>query len=79
MIQLYHPIIQESIMKWLLERKSRQSITNILNKSRYGLDRQTAKISDLSSGNIGKHEFLTDKYVLTEKRLVRKSFNTQKI
>ena len=31
------------------------------NKSKYDLDRQTAKISALSSGNVSKYEFLTDK------------------
>ena len=29
------------------------------NKTQYNLDRQTTKISALSSGNVGKHEFLT--------------------
>ena len=29
------------------------------NKAQYDLDRQTAKISFLSSGNISKYEFLT--------------------
>ena len=33
------------------------------NKTQYNLDRQTAKISALSSGNISKYEFLTSKYV----------------
>ena len=27
------------------------------NEAQYGLDRQTAKISALSSGNVGKYEF----------------------
>ena len=31
------------------------------NKARYDLDRQTAKISALSSGNVTKYEFLTCK------------------
>ena len=43
------------------------------NKAQYDLDRQTAKNSALSSGNVSKYEFLTDKDVLSEKRLVRKS------
>ena len=34
------------------------------NKAQYNLDRQTAKISVLSSGNVSKHEFLTGKDVL---------------
>ena len=31
------------------------------NKAQYDLDRQTAKISALSSGNVSKYEFLTEK------------------
>ena len=37
------------------------------NKTQYSLERQTASISALSSGNVGKYEFLTGKYVLPEK------------
>ena len=37
------------------------------NKAQYDLDRQTAKISTLSSGNVSKHKFLTSKDVLPEK------------
>ena len=33
------------------------------NKAQYDLDRQTAKISALSSGNVSKYEFLTGKDV----------------
>ena len=36
-------------------------------KAQYNLDRQTAKISALSSGNVGKYEFLTDKDILLGK------------
>ena len=39
------------------------------NKSQYDLDRKTAKISALSSGNISKYEFFTGKYVFSEKDL----------
>ena len=38
----------------------------VQNKAQYHLDRQTAKISALSSGNVGKFEFLTAKDVLPE-------------
>ena len=31
------------------------------NKSQYDLDRQTAKVSALSSGNVSKYDFLTGK------------------
>ena len=47
------------------------------NKAQYVLDRQTAKISALSSGNVSKYEFLTDKDVLLEKDLLEKAATTQ--
>ena len=37
------------------------------NKPQYHLDRQTAKISALSSRIVSKYKFLTDKDVLPEK------------
>ena len=40
------------------------------NKAQYNLDKQTAKISALSSGNVGNYEFLTSKDVLPEKDLL---------
>ena len=43
------------------------------NKAQYNLDRQTADISVLSSGNVFKYEFLTGKYVLPEKELLEKT------
>ena len=43
------------------------------NKAQYDLDRQTTKISALSSGNVSKYEFLTGKDVLLEKDLLEKS------
>ena len=43
------------------------------NKAQYNLDRQTAKISALSSGNVSKYEFLTGKDVLPEKDLLEKA------
>ena len=39
----------------------------------YNLDRQTATTSALSSGNVGKYEFLTEKDILTEKKLLEKA------
>ena len=42
-----------------------------LNKAQYDLDRQTAKISALSSGNVSKYECLTD--FLPEKHLLGKA------
>ena len=43
------------------------------NQARYNLDRQTAKIPALSSGDVGKHELLTGKDVLLEKDLLEKA------
>ena len=42
------------------------------NIAQYDLDRQAAKTSALSSGNVGKYEFLTGKNVLPEKDLLEK-------
>ena len=58
-------------------RKSKHSITIFnkiqKNKTKYNLDRQTAKISALSSRNIGKYEFLTGEDVLPEKVQLEKA------
>ena len=43
------------------------------NKAQYDLNRQTGKISALSSGNVSKYEFLTGKGVLPEKDLLEKA------
>ena len=43
------------------------------NKVLYNLDRQTDKISALSSGNVNKYEFLTGKDVLPENYLIEKA------
>ena len=43
------------------------------NKARYNLDRQTAKISSLLSGNVSKYKFLTGKDVLPEKDWLEKA------
>ena len=48
------------------------------NKSQYNLDKQTAKISALSSGNVSKYEFLTGKDVLSEKDLIEKAATIKK-
>ena len=42
-------------------------------KAQYDLDKQTAKISALLSGNVSKYEFLTFKDVLPEKDLLKKA------
>ena len=43
------------------------------NKTQYNLDRRTARISALSSGNVSKYEFLTGKDVLLERDLLEKA------
>ena len=48
------------------------------NKAQYNLDRQTAKISALSAGNVSKYEFLTGKDVLSEKDLLQKVPTTKR-
>ena len=54
---------------------SEKSINNKIEqkKAQYDLDRQTANISALSSGNVSKFEFLTRKDFYP-KRLAKKSF-----
>ena len=45
------------------------------NKAQYNLDKQTAKISALSSGNANKYEFLTAKMFRKKKQMQSKVFN----
>ena len=49
------------------------------NKAQYDLDRQTANISVLSSGNTSKYEFLTGTDVLREKDLKQLQCKDSKI
>ena len=49
------------------------------NKASYNLDRQSAKISALLSGNVSKYEYLTGKDVLPEKDLLEKNWSIEKI
>ena len=60
--------------KLILVGKWKQSIKKSRSqyKAQYNLDRQAAKISALTSGNISKYEFLTDNGVLLEKGLLEK-------
>ena len=48
------------------------------NKAQYNLNRQTTKISALSSGNVSKYEFLTDKDILPGKDLLEKAATIKK-
>ena len=60
-------------------RKSRQLIKKIeQSKTQYNLDGETAKIVALSSGNVGKYEFLTDEEVLPEKGPLQKAATIKK-
>ena len=43
------------------------------NKAQFDLDRQTAKISALSTENVSKYEFLTRKSILPEKDLLERA------
>ena len=49
------------------------------NKAQYNLDRQTAKISALSSGNVSKYKFLTGKDVSPEKDLLEKAATMKRL
>ena len=49
------------------------------NKAQHNLDRQTANIPALSSGNVSKYEFFYLQRCFTRKGLVRKSCNIEKI
>ena len=61
------------LQKWLLVRKLKQSITESSKTNQYDLDRQTTKVSALSSGNVSKYEFVTDKDFLPENDLLEKA------
>ena len=59
-------------------KKSKQLIKIEKNKAQYNLDRQAAKILALSSGNVGKCEFLTGEEVLPEIGLLEKAATIKK-
>ena len=63
-------IYEEPIIKRLFARKSNQLIESKQNKAQCNLDRQTAKILALSSGDVSKFEFL--KIFLPERGLLQK-------
>ena len=69
MIQLCH--LGRTNYKMTVSKKIK-GINNKIeqNKAHYNLDRQTAKISALSSRNVIKHEFLTGEDILPEKELL---------
>ena len=49
------------------------------NKAQYNLDRQTAKVSALSPGNVSKYEFQIGKDVLPEKDLLQKAATMKRL
>ena len=62
------------ILKMTISEKIKTTNNQIeKNKARYDLERQTAKISSLSSGNVSKYEFLIDKDVSPEKDFIEKA------
>ena len=78
MIQLYHQIIHYDLERTYYKMSFSEKIKTIDNKIeqkkvQYNLDRQTAKISALSSKNVSKYEFLTGKDVLPKKDLLEKA------
>ena len=80
MIQLCHKIIyllysihEELIIKIIVIEKIK-TINNKFeqNKAQYDLDTKTAKISALSSGNVGRYEFQSGKDVSPENDVLEK-------
>ena len=71
---MIHTTYEEFITKITISEKI-ETVDNKIEqiKGPYDLDRQTAKISALSSGNVNRYEFLTSKDVLPEKYLQEKA------
>ena len=83
MIQLCHQIIHYNLgktyyEKWVLVRKSKQSITKS-SKRKLKLDRPITNISPLSSEKACKYEFLTGKDVCLEKDFLGKAATLKRI
>ena len=83
-MELYNQIIYYNLGRTYYKISISEKIKAINNKikqnnAQYDLDRQTAKISALSSGNVSKHEILTGKDVLPEKDLLEKTAELKKI
>ena len=69
-------IQKEIIIKKRISKKTKINDNKIeQNKAQYNLDRKTAKIFALSSANINKYDFLTEKDVLPEKDLKKRFEN----
>ena len=72
--QVIHYDLERTYYKMSISEKIK-AINNKIeqNKAQFDLDRQTAKISALSSGIVSKYEFLTGKNGLSEKGLLEKA------
>ena len=68
------------MMKWIVTEKVK-TINNKYeqSKAQYNLDRQTSKISVLSSESVGKYELLKDENILPEKKLLGKPATIKRI
>ena len=66
-------IQEELIIKKTITEKIKATNSKIeQNKAQYNLDRQTAKISALSSGNVSKYEFVTVKDLLEKTAIIKR-------
>ena len=67
-------MIQEELIIKMGISENLKTIDNKIeqNKAQYNLERQTAKISALSSVNVNNYEFLTSKDVLAKKKTCQK-------
>ena len=78
MIQFYHQVIHYNLRRTYYKMSISEKIKTInnkfgRNKAQHNLDRQTTKISTLSSGNVRKYDFLTGNDVLPQKDLLEKA------
>ena len=70
MIQLYHKIIHYGYEITFSEEIKGNNNKIKQSKDQHNLDIQSTKISALSSGYVGKYEFLTDGDVLAERKIL---------
>ena len=78
MIQLFHQVIHYDLGRTYYKVSFTAKIKGVnnkiaQNKAQFSLDRQSANISVLSSGNVSKYKFLTAKDLLPEKKLLEKA------
>ena len=75
--KLYHQVIRQDLGRTYCKMSVSEKIKTIdnkikQNKVQFDLDRQTAKVSALWSGYVGKYEFLTGKDLIQEQDLLEK-------